>query len=349
MNRKEAYQLVHNNEELVLSDRKGVWETSGLFRTKRNGRLEYQTRLEFKPNAAAGLQIKSEIYAYPYYEPDRFKRYIKSAIGYTPSVAVLTEMIQYLETRKDAYLEEDRFYAVQSKEEAKCEIEKIFQDAFSRFSSNRSFETHARDLKQKTFEQLVSKEEAVKLREAYKVLNSSSYVDDTDLEPFRKRLMDAVCEAKKARELNDERERNKWLMESMEHDVQLRRLVSHALGENATKKEVGYWGNSTELGYRLFGYAQNLTDKRKVVGQLDALFQEYRLKTYEANVLVKIGKEYVLKGGQLPIVEAPYERRQGEYYYGDTVYLNGKGRDVEQVGRIYLYLSGGFRVSKTAI
>ncbi|MFD0591040.1 hypothetical protein ACFQZE_23880 [Paenibacillus sp. GCM10027627] len=342
--RRNAYELVNKNGE--WTDTKGGWCISGLYRTLRHGRPEYEARVTFNPGPDTRIKCRESKYGYAYYDESRYwKRRVKAAIGYIPSNDTLSAMIDYLELLKAAYEEEDQYYAAQDKAAASKRVEEIFELAMARYGLGQSMKSHASDKMKRLLEEYVTAEERLELHELYKIQNGSSYLED--VRPFMVRLCNAVREEMSKREQQAKRDRSLWLRQRLEVDVSLRHLVAHVHAA-AIHKYRGYdhWSLFRETAYQLFGYAKNQNDYRDRAGQLTERLSPYQLKDYEINELLRIGKEYIQDGGQLPIVEVPFNRSAEDYYYGDAVLWGGKSYSINRIGRKYLYLSGGSRILK---
>ncbi|MFD2328812.1 hypothetical protein ACFSR7_06065 [Cohnella sp. GCM10020058] len=352
--RKNAYEISLGQVQTEWTDRKGKWRISGLIRTLAHGdEFRYETTLKFISNPEAGLKSKGWGYAFLGFNKkiciESFRRQVKRAVGYTPSLKIQESVIAQLEILQQAHLEEDRFYAPKDKAPAYEHVEACFQLAMNRYYQRESLPEQYTGSHRSNFDRFVSKEEQQSLTEAFKVINGHACVMPENgihgghMHLFRTRLRDAIDEADRTAAAQKSRERLQRLEGLLETDPGFRRLVAHALAAAKTSRyrQLAY---EYELSYRLYGYAKNIDEMRKSIGELREALAPYQLETYDVTLLMKLGRAYLNAGGILPPVSAPFERDNRRYYFGDKYDVGGRWVEVRAMKRLYLYLGNGSRV-----
>lgn len=352
--RKDALELAEQAcGERSWKDKKGTWKISQSRRLKRMGNWQYESRVELVPDPEAGLKTGLTSYTWVMYYAnmpvESFRRQIKQGIGYTPSLSIQYGMMEFAERLRLAHEEADQYYASQDKDAASAVLESVLKEALNRYRSGEVLPERYSGCHKSDYDRYVSEIDKCRVDEAIRVINGSAYMEEESgvhgghTHDFRKQLSTLIEEQRRHDELRASREHYTWLSGLLETDPEFRRLVAHAMGALKTKRSSSHCGLEYELAYRLFGYQKNLDGYRRVYAQLDTLMQAYRLKTYDAQILVRLGREYVTSGGMLPAVTAPYERGEG-IYYGDWMTVGKQTFEVRAVGRVYVYLSNGSKI-----
>ncbi|PAD72807.1 hypothetical protein [Paenibacillus campinasensis] len=350
--RKNAYSIEYDHVgDVSFVDRKGIWTASYVRRnslessvSKFSFALYFQANLERLPKASPYKEY-CNIYMGENTTPEMMKSRIKSAFGYTPERDTVIGMYHHFLRLSNACLEEDQYYALQDKEEAKAILERIIVQARRRIHSNQM--TPYTDCRFSTdrrlaYEKYLMKEEIEEAREAQKAINGHAFEEPMSiiqktglLAKLNHRIEQEIELYRRTKEIEANQELNAYLLELLEVDVDFRKLVSLTLSCYGDIRTADF---KVEVAHRMFGYTKQLDDFRKTAYEaLHTLLTKYRLPTYDLHILVRIGEVYLKKGGMLPPPNAPFERRQGEFYYRDKIFCGIDSYTIRQVGRVYLY------------
>ncbi|WP_268626961.1 hypothetical protein [Paenibacillus alvei] len=338
---------------------KGKWTISRLTRTQVHTGFRYALHIDFEANPERIRNCKDSnwfrIYMYGAEDFKQIKSRIKSASGYTPENYVVESLLDHFKQLHAAYEEQDSYYASGDKKHAEEIIDTWFEVAKSRymkgeFISLADGHNHSRS---PAYEKVLSKEEIQNLIEAYMIMNGHSYVEPMNefnssghLIEFHKKLAQFMGMWDREKDKIQEQMTKKELIEKLDTDVQLRKLVSLAL---SVEKEKRCKSKDYEIVHRMYGYTNNFEKYREVFSDFIDLMKLYGLKSYQVDFLIEAGKNYMSEGGLLPPVSSQYERAEGVFYCGDRVHDGESSYTVERVGSIYVYVNDGKKVMKKAL
>ncbi|BFH18266.1 hypothetical protein J6TS7_53420 [Paenibacillus dendritiformis] len=352
----EARKDAHNQEyqlmgEKTFLDWKGKWKISHVSRTARD---RYSICLFFWPNSKAGLKETwfsgGSVFSKDDTGINEFKKYIKNNTRYTPTKNVLNQLYEHFDLLRNAYLEEDYFYASQDKSKAIEALEGYFQMALQRYIQKEILPKLYRSHRQTNYEKYLTPEEQKGVTEAFKILNGHAYVEPDDTgywgkghtRDFRRKLDDEIQKLEDKRKEEEYQVKRKRHMSLLDTDTDFRRFVAHAMAAAKEKRS----RDEVELAHRLYGYTKDLDAYRKVYQQLSQMMKKFGLETFHARYLVELGYEYITNGGMLPVVAPEHERNKEDLYFDDYVTYGQLHRRVTRVGRKYIYVDGGYRWEK---
>jgi len=337
--------------ELRLSDEKGEWTFTHVLRHQRTeGGSTFYLYLSLRPLArkqpAAGETIRSDsVVLYDREDLNKLKERIRECLKYTPVPHTMWQIWTRFKALQAAYEEEDSAYAGMDQDEAKRTLARLHARAIERYSSGEVLNPRS-----PVQEKYLTTEEHAEAVEAQKVMNGHSFVARADrfgqnghLSMFGQALQADIEKMQADRDREQRITLERQLREKLEHDVPFRSLVAHAL---AASQEIRAGSLDTELAHRLFGYTQQLEAYQRVYRQYDELIRSYGLGAYEARRLVQLGRSYQESGELLPVVQAPYERREGQFYFGDIIHDGERVFEVQRVGRQFVYLNKNRRMKK---
>ena len=338
--------------EETFRDAKGVWTIGHVGRVKYlpECRHHYTVSIRFKPNLcrlpkASPWGEARSVFMRGSEEVHVMKQRIKDAIGYTPTPDVLRDLWRHFAALRDAYEAEDAFYASQDKEMARRILAELKDRAVARFESGKEARPprHRFDRHRPPKIAYLTETEYRQAVEAQKVLNGHAYVEPFSLlgksghlADFNERIQARIDEIIRRREMLARQEKRMQLRRLLDTDLEFRRLVANAM---SAAKESRAGSTEYELAYRYFGYASSLDEYRKINRQFSELMARYGLETYDAGLLVSLGREYLADGEMLPAPAAPYERPEG-YFYQDWICAGNRFYQVTRVGRLYVYVAG---------
>jgi|GEM_PF-5963472 len=346
--RKNAVDEVYATlgKDQTYTDTKGEWRINHVGRQQLNS---FYTYLSFQPHPDGKLKgnpygESGHIYFHREVTIQSFKARIKSRTGYTPMKEVLVKLYTYAMQLCEAYFEEDQYFASQDKDDALLEMNRLFDVAIERYRSGDILNPHSRC----PFERYLTKGEIETIIDTQKTINGHAFQEvdhgylTGHLKQFKKRLADTIAYEERKREQRELEQQRHGHLHLLEVDVEFRKLVAHAIAAAQVKQSSSV---DHELAQRLFGYTQSLDQYREIFSQYTQLLQQYGIPSYAGKRLVEVGRSYLAKGGMLPVVAPRYERQVGKFYYADRVQMGDRVRYVNRVGRKYLYLDGGSRVT----
>jgi len=338
--------------EETFSDAKGTWTIGHVGRARYlpECRHHYTVSIRFRPNLcrlpkASPWGETGSVFMRGCEDAETMKRRIKDAIGYTPSCDVMQHLWRHFVALRDAYEAEDGFYASQDREKSRQLLNDLEDLAVSRFERGEEARPprHRFDVNRPPKLVYLTEMEYRQAVEAQKVLNGHAYVEPFSpigrsghLTEFNERIQRRIEAIQRRRDLAEKEEKRRRLRGLLDTDPQFRRLVANAM---SAAKESRAGSTEYELAYRYFGYASSLDEYRKINRQFSELMARYGLETYDAGLLVSLGREYLADGEMLPAPAAPYERPEG-YFYQDWICAGNRFYQVTRVGRLYVYVAG---------
>jgi len=338
--------------ERTVVDSKGSWTISHVCRNRYipECRHHYTVSIQFKPNLlripkASPWGVTGGIFMRGCEDIEMMKRRIKDYVGYTPSADVLDAFWTHFTVLRDAYEAEDAFYAAQDRENADRLLMELENLAVLRFEKGEEKQApkHRFDRNRPPMDVYLTEGEYRLAVEAQKVLNGHAYVEPYSvfgrsghLADFNERIQTRIDEIKRSREIEARQEKRKRLRGLLDTDPEFRRLVANAM---AAAKESRAGKTEYELAFRYFGYVSSLEEYRKVYSQFSELMKQFGLETYETDLLVSLGREYLAEGEMLPVPVAPFERPEG-IFYQDWICTENRFYQVDRVGRLYVYVAG---------
>jgi hypothetical protein len=356
--KNDAYTLAYASlgKEVKATDGKGLWRIHHVVRVSNSplGPFQYISHVLFRRHGDDLTHVIFRKMRYQEVTEAEIQKAIRQAVGFTPSQQVVEAFLTYIRRLIEAWEEEDNYYRSQDKDEATLKLESLIAKALERVSRGEEVPVSRAHSKwgRPAFDLYLTSEEKEIAREAQKVLNGSAHeVPDgvplrDHLADFKKRLAE-VCHDKqlyiKKEALIKRRQR---LLELLETDVVLRKLVSLSLIAN---KDAYDGGLTYALPHRLFGYTHDESAYNQALLKLAEIMGTYGLDMTEVNELVVVGSEYMTSGGMLPVAVPSFSRAEGEFAYGDRIVANGRTEKVAKVGVHYVYGQKGDRWEKTAV
>ncbi|MEN1990295.1 hypothetical protein [Paenibacillus hubeiensis] len=349
-----AYE--HRYKELettVYYDRKGTWRPGHLTRTIHTPGAEpkYILSLWFTPNLKVLPKVKYSgemVYNVHYVEGiglSRLKSWIKTAVGYVPEQTTVIGLLRYIEGLINAYRDEDSFYANQDQAAAAEVLNKLTQVAVQRLKVNEIIHENKHNRSQPMYITYLTDEEINWATEAQKVMNGHSYVEpftsigqQGHLYEFNNRLETIGRRWEEEQRAIQDEQLNEKLLNLLEVDVVLRRLVASALEVKKEKYNTDY---EVELVHRLYGYTHRFEHYRSKLEPFYNLLESYGIQRHDSRKLLVVGERYVAAEGMLPPAGKTFEREEGTIYYGDRVHDGTSFFQVESVGHKYVYMRYG--------
>jgi len=355
---KDAYALTYGllGKEVRVTDGHGIWRIHHVVRVSNTpyGPFQYVSHVTFRKH---GDDLSRVFYAHIKYSDiteDGILNAVRQAVGYTPSVQVVEAFLTYIRQLIAAWEEEDNYYKARDKDQAALRLQNIIATALERVTRGEEVPVNRVDPKwgRPAFDLYLTSEEQELAREAQKELNGSAHeVPDTvplreHLADFKKRLA-AACKDKNL-QINNETliKRRQRLLELLETDVELRRLVALAL---VASKDIRGGGLSYELPHRLFGYTHDGNAYHQALIKLADLLKNYEIELPDVHELILVGSEYMANGGILPVAVPSFSRLEGAFAYGDRIIANGHTDKVKKVGAHYIYGEKGDHWEKTLV
>ncbi|MEK5061102.1 hypothetical protein BK126_26685 [Paenibacillus sp. FSL H7-0326] len=331
----------------VYSDRKGTWRPGTLRRTiTKGGGLSYSLTLYFTANVevlakAKDYEVVGFVYVFANPNINQLKSNIKSAVGYIPEPSTVERIFSYITALQRAYQKEDEYYAAQDKEEAQKVLERLEETCIKRIQDGQMQDNPRFARNYPIYQLYLTKDEQVQAAEAQKILNESAYETlycstshEGHLYQFNRKIQTRSIEWERKEEQRKKQELEKKLLEQLEVNVELRRVVSLMLD---TQKEIRTSDFEIELTHRLFGYTSNFDDYRKHVPKRIQLLEGFGINSNSARTLLYLGQKYIDQGGILPPAKSEYERDCDRMYYGDTVHDGFNNIKIGKIGHKYIY------------
>jgi len=341
----------------TASDRKGIWSVLAVHRDDYRKGPAVKILMEFIPSPDAGLKASRSQCGYIFLKPGTDQRWFSGCVahklGYTPTPKANSALFSYITGEIQRLQNEDACYAGEDRQAAVKAQADLMTTAAQRVLAGeappgRPVTTDPWSIR--TLMIWLTDDERDTAIRWQKVLNGHGAEDNEHLRPFAEQLRSAIKWAELEKARREREERRVRLIRLMDTDPDFRRFVAHYAGARGTAcGSVEY-----ELLYRLFGYCRDLDEYQERRPKLVHLLAAYGLQHDQIGELDQLT---ALEWDCLPVVVVPFDRKAGEFYYGDRVRyrrapLPGEHYTsyvVNKSTRDYLYLSSGAgRVEKTA-